>query len=395
MPPRHGKTETVTKGLALWYLKHRPGCRILITGYSQRFAEKLSRDIRNLAREQGIQLAQDKFASNEWFTTENSMVMARGTGNVPTGEGFDLIIVDDPTRDAQQAASALFRDTAWDWFTQGLMTRIQPDGVVICIWTRWNEDDIAGRSDELAKEEPDADQWEVLLLKAEAETGDPLRRRTGDALWPEGGWTLPKLRNRRLAMGEYAYNALYQQNPTPKEGALFKVSGFKYCDIGEVPLNLKRHRHWDMAATEDGDYTVGVLMAGPDPIGAFYVIDVVRFRKTVHERNKIILKTAEMDGNYVAITGPDDHKDASDAFVRLLAGFNVSIIKERGSKEFRSEPVAAQVEAGNITLVRASWNRDFIEECRVFPNGKHDDQVDSFSHAFATLAKKRTLQVYM
>lgn len=156
MPPRHGKTETVTKGLALWYLKHRPGCRILITGYSQRFAEKLSRDIRNLAREQGIQLAQDKFASNEWFTTENSMVMARGTGNVPTGEGFDLIIVDDPTRDAQQASSALFRDTAWDWFTQGLMTRIQPDGVVICIWTRWNEDDIAGRSDELAKEEPDA-----------------------------------------------------------------------------------------------------------------------------------------------------------------------------------------------------------------------------------------------
>jgi predicted phage terminase large subunit-like protein len=149
-----------------------------------------------------------------------------------------------------------------------------------------------------------------------------------------------------------------------------------------------------MAATEnDGDYTAGVKLAGPDATGLWYVVDVRRGRWGTDTRNQEIKAAALSDGTSVKIRGPQDPgaagKEAAKAFVRMLAGYTVKTAMVSGAKEVRADPFSAQVNAGNVRLLRGDWNAAFIEELRTFPGGKHDDQVDAVSDAFAELAVPR------
>ncbi|MBL8061364.1 MAG: phage terminase large subunit [Chthonomonas sp.] len=394
MPPRHGKTESVTKALPIWFLQNRPGCRILITGHNMRFARKLSRAIRNRAEELGIELASDKFSSDEWYTADGSMVMAAGVGNVPTGEGFDLIIADDPIRDRKQADSLNFRDDLWDWWTEGLMTRLQPKGIMVGIWTLWHEDDPAGRMDDLAKSDDKADQWTVLKLPAIAVEGDALGRKVGQPLWPEM-WPLERLENRRASMmrkdGSRAWEALYQQNPKPLEGRLFKVSMIKVLDLEDIPEGEGNDvRHWDIAATADGgDYTAGVRLryAG----GKYIVVDVVSGQWGPEDLVKVMKETTARDGLGVLVSLSQDPGAAGkillNFLVKELRGYAVAWEKESGSKEFRAMPCASQVNIGNFAIARAKWNMLFFDRLRSFPLG-HDDLVDALSNAFTRVNER-------
>jgi predicted phage terminase large subunit-like protein len=177
------------------------------------------------------------------------------------------------------------------------------------------------------------------------------------------------------------------------EGAgLFLVDHLPIVDA--IPAALSHVRRWDMAATAGGgDWTVGVLMAGPDSDGRFYVVDVVRGQWEPSERDRIIRQTSELDGKSVKVVGPQDPGaagvQAAQAFVRLLSGFSVTTERETGDKVTRADPFAAQVNAGNVSLVRGDWVREFIEELRRFPHGSHDDQVDAAAGAFSRLAERR------
>src|SRR6185369_13014740 len=145
-------------------------------------------------------------------------------------------------------------------------------------------------------------------------------------------------------------------------------------------------RAWDTAASDGkGDFTAGVLM-GVDESGRFYIGDVVRGQWETDERNRIVRQTAEIDGPDVGIRGAQDPgsagKHAALAFVRLLAGFAVMTEAVSGQKTTRADPFSAQVNAGNVTLIRGEWNRAFVEELRTFPLGMNDDQVDAAADAF-------------
>lgn len=157
-----------------------------------------------------------------------------------------------------------------------------------------------------------------------------------------------------------------------------------------APAGLPAVRAWDLGATEgDGDPTAGVKMEGPDSEGIFYISDVARGQWGTDTRNKMIRQTAELDGKGVRIHGPQDPaaagKDAAIYFVRLLSGFTVRTEPVSGNKVLRADPFSSQVNAGNVRLVRGAWNKAFIEELRVFPGGKNDDQVDGASDAFTEL----------
>ena len=152
-------------------------------------------------------------------------------------------------------------------------------------------------------------------------------------------------------------------------------------------------RAWDLAATaavdgHDPDWTVG-LRLGRDASDRFVVEDIVRLRDSPHAVEQAIANTAEKDGRHVTVALPQDPGQAGRAqvayLVRRLAGYHVTASTESGAKMTRALPVASQVEAGNLVVVNAPWNRAFVEELRDFPNGAKDDQVDALARAFSHL----------
>lgn len=403
LPPRHGKSEMVTVRYSAWSLERDPRTRVAIAAYGQTLAEKFSRKVRSLVRTR-MTISDERTASADWETGSGGGLRAVGVGGGITGQGVDLLIIDDPVKSRAEAESLAYRDRVWDWYTDDLFTRQEPGARIVLIMTRWHEDDLAGRilmSD-------DAPNWEVISLPAEAEAGDPIGREVGAPLCPDR-YDLDALAERRSVLGR-SYYALFQQRPMPAEGGMFQRSWFDLVDA--VPANANRVRYWDKAGTDgDGDYTVGLLMA--EAHGDYYVEDIVRGQWSSGERDRIMRQTAALDAQKYGqdLVKIDDDgfvltekakgvtqwieqepgsggKESATATVRNLAGFNVRVECVSGSKAIRAEPVAAQAEAGNVHVLRASWTGAYIDELASFPMGAHDDQVDTTSGAFNHLAIK-------
>lgn len=378
MPPRHGKTETTTVRYPLYRLEQDREMNVLVTGYNERFARKLGRKTRNLAAQRGL-VAPDKSAADEWALREGGLFMARGVGSPPTGTGFGLIMVDDPIRRREDAESEVYREKVWDWYTDDLYTRLEPGGAIVLVMTLWHEDDVGARA---VASEPG--RWTVLRLPAISDEGR--------ALWPER-YNVEALERIRGVLvqneGERSWQALYQQNPTPREGSFFKVGKLHYLDADEVPPLVEEVRAWDLGATENaGDPSAGVRM-GKTSDNRFIIRDVRRGQWATDRRNDEIKQTAEADGKSIRIRGPQDPGaagvEAALAFSRLLAGYTVKTERVSGDKQLRADPFSAQVNAGNVWLVRGPWNTAFVDELRAFPAGKNDDQVDAAADAFNEL----------
>lgn len=376
MPPRHGKSETVTVRFPLYWLLNEPSANVLVTGYNERFARKFGRRTRNMALEKGL-IAEDKTAADEWATTAGGLYMARGVGSPPTGTGFRLINIDDPIRRREDAESDVYRDKVWDWYTDDLYTRLEPGGALVMVMTQWHPDDVASRA---VASEPG--KWTVLRLPAIAQEDDQMGRKLGEALWPKR-YTVESLERIRSTIGGYGFEALYQCNPTPKEGSLFKVGMIKIVKREELPAGLTWIDAWDLAATEnDGDYSARCGCAQKDGI---YYLDFRRFRHEPSMRNNLIRQDADLRRPRKILVPQDPGaagKESAQYLVRLLAGHPVRSERMSGDKFVRAEPLAAQVNGGNVRIVENDCSSDAIEELRQAPNGKHDDLIDCASDAF-------------
>lgn len=384
MPPRHGKTALVTVRFPVWWMERRPGLRVIVAAYNQTLANKFSRMSRKIAGYR-IGLQNNRRAVEEWETVNGGWYRAVGVGGGVTGMGADLIIVDDPVKNREEAQSSTYRERVWDWYTDDLYTRLEPGGAIILVMTRWHEDDLAGRI--LSN---GGNEWRVIRLPAIAEADDPLGRVIGEPLNPDR-YPLGELEKIKTVMGSWAFEALFQQRPMPAEGGMFKGGWFKFVDV--VPVDVTaRARYWDKAATADGgDYTAGVRMSRTAD-GLYYIEDVTRGRWSSGERDKEIKRCAETDppGTQIWLEQEPGSSgvDSVQAIIRMLAGFDVHAKPVTGSKVVRAGPLAAQAEAGNVVLVRGAWNAAFLDELTSFPNGAHDDQVDAASGAFGKLARQ-------
>lgn len=392
MPPGSAKSTYASVLFPAWWFVQHPRSSVIAASHTADLAAHFGRQVRALVTEHGAALGYrlnpDNRAASRWQTSGRGDYFATGVRGPIAGRRADLAIIDDPVKSLVDAESAVQRERLWDWYRSDLTTRLKPRARVVLIMTRWHEEDLAGRL--LAQGES---EWRTIKLPALAEPDDPLGRAAGEPLWPE--WEdREALERKRGAVGERVWAALYQQAPRPLQGALFKVARIEVVDALPASMIGPAVRAWDLAATvqrggNDPDWTVGVKMLR-DPTGRWIVLDVMRLRGSPRQVEEAILQAAGLDGRAVTISLPEDPgqagKNQVSYLVRMLAGYNVNASRETGSKLVRATPVAAQVEAGNLLLVRAQWNHALIEELREFPYGRKDDQVDALARAFHLLS---------
>jgi len=400
LPPGSAKSTYVSKLFPAWWQARSPGSKLLGTSHTGTLAEKFSGEVQDLVRENaatlGYGLATD--AKEFWRTTHGGEYRAAGVGAKITGFRADLAICDDLVSGAEAADSERQREAIWSWYLSELDSRLTPGAPVVLIMTRWHEDDVAGR---LLTYQPGA--WRVIRLPALAEANDdPLGRAPGDPLWSDDDFHQVRYSDQLTAKRDELeragaarrWQALYQQNPRPPEGSMFKTGMIPVLDA--APAGADVCRAWDLAATTGGsgdpDWTAGVKLARLVD-GRFVVLDVVRLRGGPDEVEATIANTADQDGPRVRVGLPQDPGQAGKQQVlyltRRLRGKRVESSPETGDKETRAGPVASQCNVGNLCVVRGAWNAAFIAELRDFPVGVKDDQVDALSRAFSMVGIER------
>lgn len=379
IPPRHGKSELATVRYPVYRLEHDPSLRVIIGAYNQTLAEKFSRKSRRIA-ESRIALSADRTAVEDWETTAGGGVRAVGVAGGITGQGGDLIIIDDPVKSREEAESQAYRDRVWDWYTDDLYTRLEPGGAIILIMTRWHADDLAGRI--LASD--DAPSWEVVRLPAEAEADDPLGRPLGAALCPDR-YDLDALADRRRVLGAYSYGALYGQRPSPAEGGILRRGWWRRYH--EQPATFDEVvQSWDCTFkdTRASDFVCGQVWGrrGADVFLLDLVVGRMDIVATIAAVRTMTARWPAASAKYI------EDRANGPAVITLLSREVPGLIPvdPQGGKAARAHAAAPYVEAGNVWLPQhAAFVDGFIEECAAFPNAAHDDQVDAFSQAMIRL----------
>lgn len=386
VPPRYSKTELAVINFMAWCFGKVPDSEFIHVSYSATLAANNAFQTRNLVQEVAykrvfpdFKLRDDSKAKDDWRTAEGGVCYSQGTGGTITGFGAGkfrdsfggAIIIDDPHK-ASEARSDTVRKGVIEWFQNTLESRTNsPDTPIIVIMQRLHEEDLAG----WLLDGGNGEEWEHLELSA--------IQPDGSALWPEKHSI--EVLNRMELAAPYVFSGQYRQRPSPPAGGFFKPDNIEIVDA--LPADITHQaRAWDLASSEnEGDFTAGVREAkGRD--GYIYIVDVQHAQLGPDGVEKRIKQTAQMDGKAVAIRLPQDPGQAGKSqaknFITMLSGFNVKAETVSGDKITRAQPFAAQVNVGNVKMLRGDWNKPFIEELRNFPNGKHDDQVDAASDAF-------------
>ena len=417
-PPQHGKSELASVRLPAYWLGRRPDDPVILSSYGASLAYSKSRQARQIVESSeyanvfpGARTRSDSRAVDHWeMAGHRGGLLAVGVGGPVTGHGAMLGLIDDPFENWEQAQSQVIRDKVWDWWRTTYRTRIWERGVIVLIMTRWHEDDLAGR---LIAEQ--GDQWAILRLPAVAETQeerdfnnkriglpaglpDPLGRAPGEALAPRR-YSKAALDSLKRDVGELGWWSEYQGVPRAPEGTRIKRHMLEIVEM--APYQARRVRYWDKAGTDGGGKrTAGVLLVeGPNRI--WYIEDVVTGQWEAAEREKTIKQTAQMDAERydkeveigIEQEPGSGGKESAQNTVKMLAGYPVFVDRVTGEKSTRWEPFIAQVQAGNVKMVRGLWNQIYLDELTAIPNGTFKDQIDASSGGFNHLVLEQKTEV--
>lgn len=387
MAPQEGKSLRASRDLPIWALSRNPDLRIINGSYAQSLANRNGRMVRNAIAahpELGLEIAHDHGAASEWSIQgrEGGLVtVGRGAG--VSGRPADLMVIDDPLKDRQEADSLTIRDVCWDWWTDALSARLSPGAPVVVISTRWHADDLVGR---LLERDAEAG-WKLINIPAQCEdpATDPLGREPGEYMISARRRTREQWEQRKRTAGSRTWNALYQGHPSPTEGGAFRRDWWRRWTH---PPKLHRViQSWDMAfkGTDKSDFVVGQVWAtdGADS----YLLDQVRGRWTFTETLAQVRQLRDRWPMTSATLVEDKANGTAviDSLNRSIPG--LVPVQPQGGKETRAAAVSPLVEAGNVWLPPATvpWVGALVEEAAAFPQGSNDDQVDALSQALAYL----------
>ena len=429
-PPRYGKTEQVSRLFPAWLLGRLPDSRIILASYGADLAEADSKAIReyvsspryaavfgtrSIRGEEAVRLSEDSRKKSSWELARphRGGVIAAGVGGRITGFGAHLLNINDPFKGRKEAESEAYRRSVMTWYRGNAYTRLEDGGAIIITHTRWDPEDLAGQllTQMVSALDEDVDTWEVVFLpalaleeaaypKTEAEFrenllrgiyipmgGDMLGRSPGEPLWEEK-YPLPRVRQQAANIGDFEFQAQYQQLPRLAQGEFFDDEDFVIVE--NAPEGLQWYRYVDLALgkTETSDYnaTVAVAMDGE----TLYLRDMLKVRdldEFLEQLAALMLSPAERG----TIWGIEDVAFQALVIKELmsrpeLAGVAMLPVRPEGDKVTRARAWQLRAKQGWVRLVRGAWNLTFIRTAAAFPKGRHDDEIDSVSGGVQMIA---------
>ena len=420
-PPRHGKSEVVSRRFPAYALGRFPDLSIIATSYASDLASSMNRDVQRIidSDEYGRIFPDTKlWGSNIRTVADGSYLRnsdifeivghkgvykSAGVGAGVTGRGGRILMIDDPIKDAAEAHSETVRNGIWEWYTSTLYTRCEPGGGILVIMTRWHEDDLIGKLLENMKQ--GGEPWQVIKVPAIAEEdeydGDKMLRQEGEPLHAArfNRAALDRIKSgtsESAGVGSKVWASLYQQRPSAAEGNTFLRENWRFLKP-PTPLSMmdgktrREYFHqigireviqaWDTAlgGKKQNDFTACTTLGIAR--SRYYVIDVWKGQlKFPDALKQVELMYDTWKPNRVIIEGGGSA--SGKATVQTLERNTRIPLTEHPTvtdKLFRADLVSPHHESGLVTIFEgAEWCSGFVDQCANFPNIKHDDDVDSW-----------------
>lgn len=393
LPPRHGKSDVVSRRLPVWSLIRNPHWEFILASYNYSLAAEMSIDARRCFREVApmfnLNISEERNQIGSWkLADEDGALFATGIGGTVTGRGAHILAIDDYYKNREEAESQVMRDKVFESFQSDLLSRLAPVHAVLIVANRWHVDDVVGRI--IRKNDPKSDDYDKDF---------PVFRHINfPAYDDQEGWLFQErfsegwYKSMRSFMGTYSWQAQAMQEPTPRTGNLFDTSKVQIVELDTEEKQREWdqkpwQRGWDLASSkkermkDDPDFTVGTKACFIN--GRLCVDDVVWGQWEATKRDEMLEEVAVKDGPIipVLIETVAGYKDAFILARDLLNPKNV-VVKRfnpsgKGDKVARSSCLEPAFELGRVFIKKAHWNDRFLVEQGSFPDGRHDDFTDS------------------
>jgi predicted phage terminase large subunit-like protein len=388
MPPRHTKSEFASFLLPAWFLGKFPEKKIIETAHTAELAVGFGRKVRNLVATPEYQaifptkLSSDSKAAGRWNTNKGGDYFAIGVGGAVTGKGADLLIIDDPhsEQEAMQGTAGVY-DRVYEWYNSGPRQRLQPGGAIIIVMTRWSKRDLTGQII-MNEARRGGDPWEVIEFPALMPSGKPL--------WPEF-WSQKELEAIKTELPVSKWEAQYQQNPTSEGGAIIKRENWKIWEKEYPPQCDYVIQSWDTAFEKNNraDFsacTTWGIFYHPneqgDAVANIILLEAIKERMEFPElKAKAMQQFREWNPDTLIV----EKKAAGAPLIYEMRRMGIPISEytpSKGSDKIaRVNAISDLFASGLVWCPDTRWAEEVMEECASFPNGEHDDLVDSTSQA--------------
>jgi predicted phage terminase large subunit-like protein len=430
MPPRYMKSIAITVMFPCWIWTTDPYKRFISVSYAAALSKKHNMNKRDIIQSPWYQgIWKDSFSLKDDMNTQikfendkTGFMFATSIGGVLTGEGGDIITIDDP-HNPQQAESDAERESALEFCRTTLPTRLndKKKGAIIVVMQRLHENDVSGYFLQQGG-------WEHLKLQGIADqrtiihfpiTNKDKIREEGDVLWPQREGK-KEIDDMKKSLGSYGFSGQYQQEPSPGEGGMLKKQWWRYWKpkgVNLPPVTIKlpngdfmnidavelpdyfdeQIQSWDCTFKDkdDSDFVAGGVWGRR--LANYYLLDVINERMDIVQTIQSILQFSMKYPR--TLTKLIEDKANGSAVIQLLRNKVPGLIpvNPEGGKIARASAVSPSIESGNVFLPHPllySWVNEFIDQCTKFPKGSHDDMVDMATQALNKLIyrKYNTLQ---
>ena len=389
MPPRHTKSEFASHLFPAYLLGKNPKLKIIEATHTADLAINFGRKVRDLIDTEEYreifpktELKADSRSAGKWLTSQRGEYYASGIGGALAGRGADLFIIDDPHSE-QDAFSDKSLDEAYEWFMTGPRQRLQPGGAIVIVMTRWSKKDLTGKLIKKMMQDKNADQWELIEF--------PAILPSGKSLWPEF-WKLEELESIKASVPPSKWAAQYMQRPTGEGISIIPKEWFKIWPNDAPPACEYLIQSYDTAflKSERADFTAittwgvfypeGKINDEMYPGGQAHIIliDCVKERLDFPELKREAIRLYEYwDPDSVIIETKATGIPLTQELRRLGIPINTYSPNKGQDKIARLNSVSPMFQEGKVWVPENRWAEELMEEVTDFPNGEHDDLVDS------------------